>query len=405
MSLFDLLSISVSAILRHKVRSALTLIGIIIGIISFATITSIVRGIDAYVQRIFAMLGSDTIVVTTMGIITDPDEYLEALKRRPLDPKIAERISKECKSVAHVSPFIATTTRVKAWRSASDIAIRGANEDIQFLSEGELHDGRFFSPYEIERARNVCVIGWGVLEDLFQTDDVLGREIYIKGHRFTIVGVVEKSGGGPGVTRDATITIPFTTFEKIFGRGHWTTISAKAADIARIEEAVDEIRATVRKARGLRGQDKDDFGIVTASSLRATWKSLTSQIFLGTIAVGGIALLVGGIGIMNIMLVSVKERTMEIGLRKATGATRRNVMFQFLVESILLCLAGGFVGIAIGLSGTSLILRKIGVPFSGVWEGAGIGFATALAVGVFFGVYPAYKAAGLEPNDALRYGQ
>ncbi len=405
MSFLDLLSVSISALLRHKLRSALTLIGIIIGIISFAAITSIVRGIDAFVQGIFSSLGSDTIIVTTIGIVTDPDEYLEALMRRPLSPDICERIKSECRLVSHVSPLIQAGTGVKAWRSASDVVVTGVSEDIQYITESGLADGRFFSPYEIEHARNVCVARWRLVKNLFQTGDVVGKEIYIKGHRFVVIGVLEESTQKSGSEDNEGIFIPFTTFEKLFGKGYPTMIFAKSVDLKSMQEAMDEVRHTVRKTRGLRDDDKQDFDIITASSLNAFWKNLTSQIFLGTIAVGGIALFVGGIGIMNIMLVSVKERTMEIGLRKATGATRRNVMFQFLVEAILLCLVGGAIGIAIGLGGTVLIFKKIGIPFMGIWEGALIGFTTAFLVGVFFGVYPAYKAAGLEPHEALRYAQ
>lgn len=405
MRFVDLLSVSISAILRHKLRSFLTLIGIVIGITSYAAITSVVRGIDLYVQGIFAQLGSDNIIVNRVGIVTSPDEFLEALSRRPLAPEISEMIKQECQSVSYVSPVLQATGSVKAWRGASDASISGVSEDIQYFGSVGLEDGRFFSAYEVNHARNVCVIGWELRRNLFQTDDVVGKEIYIKGHRFIVIGVQGKTGGKSEGKDDQSILIPYTTFEKIFGRGNEMLIVAKLADPRTMDEAMDEIRNVVRKARRLKHDEKDDFGLLTASSLRTFWKNTTSKTFLATIAVGGIALFVGGIGVMNIMLVSVKERTMEIGLRKATGATRRDVLFQFLVESVLLCLAGGAVGIALGLSGTAVVLKKMGLELQAVGQGVMIGFGTAFVVGVFFGVYPAYRAAGLEPNEALRYEQ
>ncbi|MGQ9810605.1 MAG: ABC transporter permease [bacterium] len=405
MRFVDLLSVSISATLRHKLRSFLTLIGIVIGITSYAAITSVVRGIDLYVQRIFAQLGSDNIIVNRVGIVTSPDEFLEGLSRRPLAPEISEMIKQECQSVSYVSPVLQTTASVKAWRGASDVSISGVSEDIQYFSSGGLEDGRFFSAYEVNHARNVCVIGWKLLKNLFQTDDVVGKEIYIKGHRFIVIGVQRKTGGKSEGENDQSILIPYTTFERIFGGEHEMLIVAKSADPRTMDDAIDEIRNVVRRARRLKDDEKDDFGLLTAASLRTSWKNITSTTFLATIAVGGIALFVGGIGVMNIMLVSVKERTMEIGLRKATGATRRDVLFQFLVESVLLCLAGGAVGIALGLSGTAIILKKMGLELQAVGQGVMIGFGTAFVVGVFFGVYPAYRAAGLEPNEALRYEQ
>lgn len=405
MRFVDLLSVSISAILRHKLRSFLTLIGIVIGITSYAAITSVVRGIDLYVQGIFAQLGSDNIIVNRVGIVTSSDEFLEALSRRPLAPEISEMIKQECQSVSYVSPVLQATASVKAWRGASDASISGVSEDIQYFSSVGLEDGRFFSAYEVNHARNVCVIGWELRRNLFQTDDVVGKEIYIKGHRFIVIGVQGKTGRKSGGKNDQSILIPYTTFEKIFGRGHEMLIVAKSADPRTMDDAMDEIRNVVRRARRLKHDEKDDFGLLTASSLRTFWKNVTSGTFVATIAVGGIALFVGGIGVMNIMLVSVKERTMEIGLRKATGATRRDVLFQFLVESVLLCLAGGAVGIALGLSGTAVVLKKMGLELQAVGQGVVIGFGTAFVVGVFFGVYPAYRAAGLEPNEALRYEQ
>lgn len=406
MTLLDLFQISATALLRHKVRSCLTLLGIIIGIISVAAVMSIVRGIDRYVADLLGSIGSQGFVVTRIGMPGSEEEYLRALKRRPISPSVAEVIKEECPSVAHAAPFVRTISDVKdRRRSAKDVQIEGTTDDAQYMTEIGLDDGRYFTPYEVQHASPVCIVGADVAEKVFMGRDPVGKQLYIRGHRFTVIGSHAKMGTVLGMSQDSFVRIPYTTFEKMFGRGYRTDISVRSTDPGSVSESIREVRSVMRRLRKLRLRDDDDFGILTSEALMEMWRRLSASIFLASIGVGSISLLVGGIGIMNIMFVSVKERTNEIGIRKATGATRRQIMLQFLTESALLCLAGGAAGVGIGIGASRLISWKTHVPASSeVWT-VGLPLAVAVGVGLFFGVYPAVKAASLDPVNALRYEQ
>ncbi|HEC83077.1 MAG TPA: ABC transporter permease, partial [Firmicutes bacterium] len=345
MTFLDLLRISSSSLLKHKLRSALTLLGIVIGILSVASVTAVIRGIDTYVARLLGSIGSQGFVISKIGIPASEEEYLKALKRKELDPEFAEIIKSSCPSVAHASPFVRTTADVKAGRrSSSDVLIEGTSADAQYMTGVGLEDGRYFTDYETRHARRVCIIGYDVAQKIFESNP-LGNHIYIRGHRFTVIGVHGRMGTFFGISRDSFIRIPYTTFVKMFGRPIGTDISVQSKSPELTSTAIEEVRVLMRKLRKLRPSEPDDFGILTSEMLMRMWRRVSSNIFLVTIGVGSIALLVGGIGIMNIMFVSVKERTMEIGLRKATGATRKDIVLQFLTESSLLCLTGGGFGV------------------------------------------------------------
>jgi putative ABC transport system permease protein len=283
--------------------------------------------------------------------------------------------------------------------------IDGTSEDAQYMTEIGLDAGRYFTSYEVEHARPVCIIGSDVAERIFTGPDAVGRNIYIKGHRFKVIGSHGKMGTVMGFSQDSFVRIPFTTFERVFGRGFPTDISVQSRSPREVARSTEEVRGVMRGLRRLRPRDDDDFGILTSDALMQMWRRLSANIFLATIGVGSIALLVGGIGIMNIMFVSVRERTNEIGIRKAAGATRSDIVLQFLAESCLLCLTGGGAGVGIGLGTAKILSWKTRLPVSVEWWTILIPLAVALAVGIFFGVYPAVRAASIEPVKALRYEQ
>lgn len=402
----DLVQISVSALLKHKLRSMLTLLGIVIGILSVSAIASVIQGIDNYMSDLLGSIGSQGFVVSRMGLQTSEEGYLKALKRRKLPASLAEAIKEECPSVSHAAPSVYTASDVKSGRkSASDVMIEGTTGDAQYTSEFGLADGRFFSSYEVQHGRSVCVIGADVAAELYTTPDVLGKLLYVKGHRFTVIGVHEKMGTVLGMSRDSFVRIPYTTFEKIYGGGYSANISVRANSPEEVPKAMEEVRATVRRLRKLRPGDEDDFGILTSEALMELWRNLSTTAFLASIGVASIALLVGGIGIMNIMFVSVKERTSEIGLRKATGARRRDILLQFLTESAILCLFGGALGVGIGLGAAAALSHATKLPMATEWWAISVALGVSVAVGVFFGVYPALKAASMAPVNALRYGK
>ena len=405
MTVLDLAGVSATALLKHKLRSGLTLLGIVIGIISVSSITSVVRGIDRYMSSILGSMGSEGFAVSRFGMAMSEEEFLKALKRREIKPEVIDVIKEQCPSVIHVAPFVRAVANVKSGRlSASDVYIEGTTDEAQYMTEIGLDGGRYFTAVEVRHASPVCIVGADVADKIFADPDPTGREIYIKGHRFTVIGSHERMGTIFGMSRDSFVRIPYTTFEKVFGRAD-AEISVRARDAGSVAQAVEEVRGAMRRARKLGPRQEDDFGVVTSAALMDMWRRLSANIFLAMVGVGSISLLVGGIGIMNIMFVSVKERTGEIGVRKAVGATRRHILLQFVTESALLCLVGGALGVLIGLGAASLLSWKTQVPVAAEWWATAMSLGVAIAVGLFFGIYPAARAASLDPVDALRYGQ
>lgn len=406
MTLLDLLQLSSSSLLKHKLRSGLTLLGIVIGILSVSAITSVVRGIDRYMANLLGSIGSQGFVITRIGVPAGEEEYLKALRRRVIPVSFAEAIKDECPSVTHAAPFVRSIADVKSGRlSAEDVYIEGTSEDAQYMTDVGLESGRYFTPYEVQHARQVCIVGSDIAEKIFSVPDPVGGTVYIKGHRFIVIGWHGRMGTAFGVSRDSFVRVPHTTFEKMFGRGFDADISVRSGGPEQISQAVQEARSVMRRLRKLRLKDEDDFGILTSDMLMRMWRNLSASIFLVTIGVSSIALVVGGIGIMNIMMVSVRERTMEIGLRKAIGARRRDIVGQFLAESSLLCITGGSLGVGIGVLGAKIVSWKTNIPVAAEWWAIGLALGVSLAVGIFFGVYPAVRAASLQPVNALRYEQ
>lgn len=403
MTFLDLARISFSALLRHKLRSALTLLGIVIGILSVSAITSVVRGIDLYMAELLGSIGSQGFVVTKIGLAGSEEDYLKALRRKDIPAAAAEAIKAECPSVTNAAPFVRSIAEVRTARlSAEGVYVEGTDDDAQYTSDIGLDHGRYFTPYEIQHARNVCILGADLVDKIFTTSGIVGQDVYINGRRFRVIGTHARLGTVFGLSQDSFVRIPYTSFEKIFGRGYSADISVRCRSQEEVPQALQEVRAVMRRLRKLDLREEDDFGILTSEALMRLWKQLSSTIFMATIGVGSIALLVGGIGIMNIMFVSVKERTGEIGLRKAIGAKRRDILLQFLTESSLLCLVGGGIGLGMGILGGVLVSWQTSIPVSTGWVGIGLALLVSIGVGLFFGVYPAVKASSLQPAHALR---
>jgi len=263
--------------------------------------------------------------------------------------------------------------------------------------------GRDLTALDVENRRQVCVIGWEVADRLFEDEDPIEKRIKIGGRQFKVIGVLEKQGSVFGHSLDQEVRIPHGVFYKLFGRRRGLTIVAKVKDPAYIEEAKDEIRGILRRVRGVAPDEEDDFAINQMDMILQMYNSLTSALYAAAVGVGAISLLVGGIGIMNIMLVSVTERTREIGIRKAIGAKKRNVLWQFLIESVVISAFGGIIGIGLGFAMGKLVAAVSPLPSTITpWSIIlGLGFSSAL--GIFFGLYPASKAARLNPIDALHY--
>jgi len=403
MTVTEALRSAVWSLLANPLRSFLTLLGIIIGITSIVAVIAVINGLDLYVEENLSNLGPGVFVVNKFGIITNRDEFFEALRHNQ-DLDLGD--ARVLRDRMTLSEAIGTEVHARAEvsyreNSVVDVDIGGTSTEILEIEPYDLAAGRILTPFEVEGAAPVVFLGHGIAETLFPLKDPLGEKVQIRGRRFDVVGVAKKRGSVFGVSRDNFVKIPITTYHKIFGSDESINISVKARDKTRIQEAIDQARVILRAKHHLDYDEKDDFGITSSEGINDLWKSLTQVIFQVAIFVVGISLVVGGIGIMNIMLVTVIERTREIGLRKAVGARQRDIRLQFLVESVVLSCLGGLIGItlAYGISWSLATFTPLPARFP-AWAPL-LAFTICSAIGVFFGLKPAAKAARMDPIEAL----
>ncbi len=411
MSIIELLKLSFSTFASHRMRSFLTILGIIIGVSTVIAILSLIQGLNRTVETQISSLGSNTIFIQkfsfAMGHVN-----IDELRRRPdLTEDDAEAISR-LSSVARVSPAKTRNVSQVDYRGqkAEQVEIVGSNANIQYTANYTVDVGRFINDDDYTHKRRVCVVGTYLVDNLFPFEEPVGQEIEVEGNRFLVVGVLTRKGSFLGQSQDNVVIVPLSTFDKTFPKPtgpmavfRSLEIQATAKSNKDMEKTIDQIRELLRRRRRLTYDKPDDFGINTQETLRQVYKSITGVAFIVMIAVAAISLLVGGIGIMNIMLVSVSERTREIGLRKAVGATNRDILYQFLFEAVFLALVGGAIGIALGLGIAQFVHLVSPLPAAApIWTVI-IGFGFSAAVGIFFGIYPANRAAKLNPIVALRY--
>ncbi|MGB8658428.1 MAG: ABC transporter permease [Candidatus Zixiibacteriota bacterium] len=396
--------IALQSLLANKLRSILTLIGIIIGVMTVIAVVSVISGMNEYVANEISSLGSTTFLIRKFGIITSDEEWFKQSKRKEVTLEDMKAIQKACTDCWKVGAEAVTQRKVK-YRNEhlSDIEIAGSTANITEIENYDVYEGRSFSDFEVERNRQVCFVGWDVRDKLFPNEDPLGKDVKLGNDYFRIIGVAAKKGTFLGQNQDNFVLIPITAFEKLFVRRFYMQIFVKAKDFMSMQDAMDQCRVVLRARRNVSYDKPDDFAIITTEAVMDFFRQFTRLALLVMGGVSSISLIVGGIVIMNIMLVSVTERTKEIGIRKALGARRRNILWQFLVEAVTLALVGGLVGILIGA-----ILAKVIAAFSPLpaavelWSVA-VALGVSSSVGVFFGIFPAMKAARLNPIEALRY--
>lgn len=416
MNVLEYVKTALVTLKTQKVRSLLTTLGIVVGVMTVVTMIAIVEGMNRYVYKVLGTIGSNTIYIQkhkweVMGEGNENPE--EVTKRRNLTVEDAEAIS-ELPSVSRAVPFQSVWTgRMKIAYKAEEVqmnAISGGGFQYTSLAGFEVARGRDLLPNDQLFRRQVCLVGKYVVENLFKKgEDPLGKEINMRGRKFQIVGVLKERGSFFGENMDRAIIIPLTTLQKLFRvRGPWAGFMSLniLAQIERgfsLEETMEDVESLLRKRRALKFDQENDFALNTQQMIVDVYKKLTSGIFLAMIGIASLALLVGGIGIMNIMLVSVLERIREIGIRIAVGAKRSDILKQFLIEALVLTLVGGFIGVFLGFGLAKIISLVTPLPSSmPLWSIAlAIGFS--LLTGLFFGIYPASRAARLDPIEALRY--
>jgi putative ABC transport system permease protein len=404
MNFLEAISIALSSLRANRLRSLLTLLGIVIGVMAVIAVVSIISGLNDYVAGKIFNLGPDVITVSRMSpVIRSIDEWSENQKRKNLYITDMEAIVAACADCKSVGASVNMRGRLKFGRDFVDSQIQGYTAETFVILGTELSGGRYLTPYDVDHARNVTIIGSDVADNLFPFVDPIGKTVVIDDRPFEIIGVGTKQGSVLGQSRDNWAVIPFTLHQKMYGARRSVTIYAKALDERHLPAAESEVRLTLRARRHVAYQDKDDFALNTNENFLQIWANISRAFFAVTIGIASISLVVGGIVVMNIMLVSVTERTREIGIRKATGARRHDILVQFLVESATLALVGGIIGILLGSSIALIISWASPLPASIKWWAVALGLLVSTSVGLFFGIYPATKAANLDPIVALRY--
>jgi putative ABC transport system permease protein len=404
MNFAEAIYIALSSLRANRLRSLLTLLGIVIGVMAVIAVVSIISGLNDYVANKIFNLGPDVVTVSrTSPVISSFEDWVENQKRKNLYLDDMDAIQSTCSDCRFVGAAVNARGRVKFGREYVESQIQGNTAHVPTILGTELDGGRFFTEYDVDHARNVCVIGSDVVDNLFPFVDPIGKTLTLDDRPFEVIGVGTKQGSVLGQSRDNWVTIPLSIHQKMYGARRSVTIYAKALDEKHLQAVESQLRLTLRARRHIAYKSKDDFALNTNDNFLQIWANISRAFFAVTIGIASISLVVGGIVVMNIMLVSVTERTREIGIRKATGARRHDILIQFLVESATLALVGGIIGVVLGSSIAVTISWLTPLPASIKWWAVALGLGVSTSVGLFFGIYPATKAANLDPIVALRY--
>ena len=406
MSFLEALKLAGASILSHKLRSFLTLLGVIFGVATVIVVVSLVEGFNAYVDEKIANIGTNAFSVQRFSIEDFSSvEVLNAARRRNKDVTIddLQALRKGGVYIREAGGKAGSMADIKFGdKTLLNVQVKATTPNVAEIEKIEADDGRYFNNIEEENRKFVCFIGSETAEKLFPNGNSIGQTIKVDGRSFRIIGVGKELGSAFGQTRDMYVSIPLSTFLSIYGSRRSISISVSSTSPQTYADAIDEARTVLRVRRKLAPLEKDNFGIVTPSAVNELRDKIFGTIQVAAIGVTSISLIVGGIVIMNIMLVSVTERTKEIGIRKSIGARRSDILKQFLAESTALALFGGAIGVGIAWS----IAKLVAVGFSIPTELPLVWVTTALvvssSVGLVSGVYPAWKAAKLDPIEALR---
>ncbi|MBO8130181.1 MAG: ABC transporter permease [Candidatus Marinimicrobia bacterium] len=406
MNLDEGVRIAFQTIKSNKLRTFLTTLGIVIGVTSVIGMMSLINALEAYMNKTLSVIGGNTFWIQKYPAVRLGKLDKKYRLRKDITVDHAEAIKKYASAVSVVSPEAYSwgkELRYKDKKTNPNILVYGSDENWLEINMRFLKEGRFFNRDDIHYKRNVVVIGTEIAEKLFPYTYPIDEFIKIDNIKFKIIGVLEEKGSIFGQSQDNFAVIPISTFMKIYGKHRSIGIAVKAINSDFYQEAMDQSISILRTVRKVPPGDPNDFEVVTQDSIMQTLKNLTGFIFVAAVVICSISLIVGGIGIMNIMLVAVTERTREIGIRKAIGAKRIHILYQFLTETIVICLAGGIIGIILGsiigvIAGVSLKLPPI-IPVWSIFLGVGF----SIFVGLLFGIYPSMKAARLNPIEALRY--
>ncbi|MGQ0733441.1 MAG: ABC transporter permease [Acidobacteriota bacterium] len=401
---FESIKLALSSIWANKLRSLLTLLGNIVAVSSIITVVALIAGVNTAVSdAIVSDLGADSFTIQRTGITQNEDDF-ERQRNNPLitldEARAIKRYSRSASAVMAQGQQSGTV----AYRTQEleSVQIQGVSEEYASFATFDAERGRIISTAEIQRKRNVALLGWQIADRLYGSTDPVEKEIRVAGVRFRVVGVSAKKGAAFGSSLDEFVVIPLGAYQRLFGSRRSLQLMVKPRDPTLVDVAKDEARVALRVERRLKPSEPDNFGILASDSVLGIFQQATAGIAVVLVGIVGLSLLVGGIVIMNIMLMVVSERTREIGLRKALGAKRRDIMSQVLTESITLSLCGGIAGIALGAMLSSVISMLTPVPSAVEAWSVALGVSITALVGLFFGYYPALRASRLDPIEALR---
>ena len=400
--------IALDSLRSHKLRTFLTLLGNIVGTMSVIAVVSLIYGADTYVSQVVLDEGTDVFTISRINelqFLTDFDAFLKSLNNPRLTLEDRNYLRRRMTTARAVGAMTAVNTDLRAGgRTFKGVRVRGVTPEVTLLEDLPLALGRHLVEQDERTAAQVVVLGHEVAAELFpRRADPVGREVRIGGRHFRVIGVVQRRGTVGGENRDQFALVPLTAWRKVFGSRRSLDIKIAAADLEGLQEAQDEAAFLMRIRHRLRPLEDNDFVIRTSDQLLSIWNGISSAIYSALVPLVGISLVVGGIVLMNIMLVSVTERTREVGVRKALGAPRRAILWQFLVEAMTLSVVGGIIGILTGFLLAWIISLVSPLPFALAAWSVLLGLGTTFVIGAGFGTYPAWKAAGLDPVEALRH--
>ena len=401
----EAIKLALQSLWANKLRTILTLLGVVMGVASVIMVITLVNGANTYVSTKLVSHGADVFTVRRMpGVIFSAEDYFRFQKRKILRNEDYEAIRDNCVECRDVGVRLDRgVSVVYNGHSSTDTDMRGLTWSMISLDNVDVVMGRGFTPIDDDKATHNVIVGYDIVDNILGGGDPLGKEIRVGGIPFTVVGVGDRQGKMLGQSQDNWVAVPVTTYQQTYGYNDSLDIFARAGGNAEaMERAKDEVRVLMRARRHNTAGQPDDFEIETNDTFLDIWKQFSTIFFNVVIGIASISLVVGGVVIMNIMLVSVTERTREIGVRKALGAKRRDILLQFLIESATMALTGGAIGVLLGVAVAKIITLAIGFPTSVQLWSVLLGLSMATATGVFFGVYPASKAAKLDPVTALR---
>ncbi len=402
--LLEAVGIALDAIWSNKLRSFLTVLGNIVAVTSIIAVVSLIQGLNEYVSHaIVSEAGADSFIVERLGVVTSDEEFEKVRGNPDVTLEDAEAIRKFSPAITAVMAQGETRGEVAYQdQTLESVDIRGVSPEYVNFSTFTAGRGRLISPIEISRSRPVALLGWGTADRLFGQSDPLDKVVRIEGVHFRVVGVSDKKGSILGQTQDEFAVIPLGSFQRLFGSRQSLQLMVRPRDTSEINQAMEDAIVALRIERRLKPRQDNNFGMFTSDTLLDLYHTATNGIFAVLVGVVTLSLVVGGIVIMNIMLMVVTERTREIGLRKALGARRRDIIWQILIESITLSTMGGLIGTAFGAAAAWILASTTPVPAAVKPWSVILGVVITSLVGLFFGLYPAVRAARLDPIEALR---